>query len=340
MGKKSGDKKRKVVDAEFESEEGLEESNDLQAEINAVLAIRSEKNSQISSDDAELNVQLSTKPEKERSTFNKEGLIKALESSSHERSLSFIESLEVCAYDVIINDENDDLEREMSFYNQSLLAVKEGRKKLEKLGVPTRRPTDYFCENVKTDDHMNRIKDRLLLEQKKIESFEKRKTRETDRKYVKQVSEMQSKKRKEDKENGKGKIGSKNEDWNNKSDEKESYSNRDRNKDTPEKSLKRRKMDKKYGTGIKEKMRAKIADKKSLNDLSDFNPKGGKFVRKDKVAAASYKRGRNGSSGGNKEGTPSFKRGRSGGGATKKGTNRPGKETRTNARKSRQSNQG
>ena len=46
----------------------------------------------------------------------------------------------------------------MTFYNQSLLAVKEGRKLLEALNVPTKRPNDFFCENVKTDSHMNRVR--------------------------------------------------------------------------------------------------------------------------------------------------------------------------------------
>lgn len=45
----------------------------------------------------------------------------------------------------------------MTFYNQSLMAVKEGRRLLADLNVPTQRPNDYFCENVKTDTHMNRV---------------------------------------------------------------------------------------------------------------------------------------------------------------------------------------
>ena len=51
----------------------------------------------------------------------------------------------------------------MTFYNQSLLAVKEGRKLLEALHVPAKRPNDYFCENVKTDTHMNRVSFSFVL---------------------------------------------------------------------------------------------------------------------------------------------------------------------------------
>jgi rRNA-processing protein EBP2 len=46
----------------------------------------------------------------------------------------------------------------MAFYNHTLLAVKLGRDKLDALGIPTRRPNDFFCENVKTDSHMAKVK--------------------------------------------------------------------------------------------------------------------------------------------------------------------------------------
>jgi hypothetical protein len=85
--------------------------------------------------------------------------------------------------------------------------------------------------------------------------------------------------------------------------------------------------DKKYGSGAKERKRAKLTDKKyvsyyrsihisfitfadrSLNDFSDYNPRGGKFVRREK-----------------KDGGSSFRGGGKGG--PKKGGNRPGKATR------------
>lgn len=76
----------------------------------------------------------------------------------------------------------------MSFYKHALLAVKSGRDKLESLGIPSRRPLDFFCENIKTDSHMNKIKDKLILEDKKMEAFELRKQREMNKKFNKQVS--------------------------------------------------------------------------------------------------------------------------------------------------------
>ena len=70
-----------------------------------------------------------------------------------------------------------------------------GKMRLEAAGIPTKRPNDFFCEQVKSDAHMARIKDRLLLEEKKIEGFEKRLQRDNSKKFNKQVSAI----KKEDK---------------------------------------------------------------------------------------------------------------------------------------------
>ena len=69
-------------------------------------------------------------------------------------------------------------------------AVEAGRAELEKNGIPVRRPNDFFCENVKSDTHMGKIKDKLMLEEKKMEAFEQRKNREENKKYNKQVAAM------------------------------------------------------------------------------------------------------------------------------------------------------
>jgi rRNA-processing protein EBP2 len=45
----------------------------------------------------------------------------------------------------------------MAFYNQTLSAVNKVYHKVEKLGVPIKRPPDYFCEHVKSDGHMSKV---------------------------------------------------------------------------------------------------------------------------------------------------------------------------------------
>jgi len=61
-----------------------------------------------------------------------------------------------------IPDINDDLNRELAFYKQSLTAVLEARSQLKKEGIPFSRPTDYFAEMVKSDEHMGRVKQKLV----------------------------------------------------------------------------------------------------------------------------------------------------------------------------------
>lgn len=61
-----------------------------------------------------------------------------------------------------IPDVEDDLNRELAFYKQSLSAVQDARGKLKKEGVPFSRPADYFAEMVKSDEHMGKIKQKLV----------------------------------------------------------------------------------------------------------------------------------------------------------------------------------
>jgi rRNA-processing protein EBP2 len=63
---------------------------------------------------------------------------------------------------VEIADVEDDLNRELAFYKQCLSGVKDARKKLKKEGVSFSRPADYFAEMVKSDEHMGKIKQKLI----------------------------------------------------------------------------------------------------------------------------------------------------------------------------------
>jgi rRNA-processing protein EBP2 len=62
----------------------------------------------------------------------------------------------------MIKDIDDDLSRELAFYAQSLAAVKSARKQLKDEGIPFTRPTDYFAEMVKSEEHMGRVRQRLV----------------------------------------------------------------------------------------------------------------------------------------------------------------------------------
>ncbi|XP_015909727.1 probable rRNA-processing protein EBP2 isoform X2 [Parasteatoda tepidariorum] len=68
---------------------------------------------------------------------------------------------------------DDDFQREMSFYNQALAAVSKAFKRLKKLGVPTKRPDDYFAEMAKSDAHMLKVREKLLSKKTAVERTEK-----------------------------------------------------------------------------------------------------------------------------------------------------------------------
>lgn len=89
--------------------------------------------------------------------------------------------------DVDIEDVDDDLNRELAFYKQSLSAVKDARGLLKKEGAPFSRPADYFAEMVKDDEHMGKIKQKLIDEAAgKKAAAEARKQRDL-KKFGKQV---------------------------------------------------------------------------------------------------------------------------------------------------------
>ena len=124
---------------------------------------------------------------------NTEAVVERLEDIKLD--LPFVETLAVVAeQDLDIPDIEDDLKREVEFYNQALNAVKAGRKALDAAGVVHMRPIDFMAEMVKSDDHMGRVKQHLLFESQKMESFEKRKQQKEYKKYSKQ---LQSEKQKE-----------------------------------------------------------------------------------------------------------------------------------------------
>jgi rRNA-processing protein EBP2 len=77
-------------------------------------------------------------------------------------SLPYNAHLSVTATEDITIDVNDDLNRELAFYKQALEAATLGRKKLTVEGVPFSRPSDYFAEMVKDDEHMDKVIFRIV----------------------------------------------------------------------------------------------------------------------------------------------------------------------------------
>ena len=88
---------------------------------------------------------------------------------------------------MIVDDVNDDLSRELAFYKQCLSGAEAGRKLLKQEGVPFSRPKDYFAEMVKNDEHMGKIKNKILEDAGAKKASEDAKRQRQLRKFGKQV---------------------------------------------------------------------------------------------------------------------------------------------------------
>ncbi|CAH1775661.1 unnamed protein product [Owenia fusiformis] len=82
---------------------------------------------------------------------------------------------------------HDDFKREMIFYTQAQQAILKGLNNLHQLGIPTKRPDDYFAQMIKSDNHMKKIRERLLSKQMGMERSEKAKKLRELRKVGKKV---------------------------------------------------------------------------------------------------------------------------------------------------------
>lgn len=175
--------------------------------------------------------------------------------------------------DVIHND----FKREMLFYRQAQSAVLEALPRLHSMNIATKRPNDYFAQMAKTDDHMQKIREKLMTKQIGNERAEKVKKLRELKKYGKKVQiEVQQKRLKEKKdmmeEVKKFKKGQ--------SDSLDFLDNdKAKRKGDAKSAAKRKARDSKYGFGGKKDKRN---SKESSMDVSDFRPgkklKGGKMT--------------------------------------------------------------
>jgi len=111
------------------------------------------------------------------------------EISKQTKNFPFIEILSKSTKQrMSIKNVDDDLKREMIFYDNALSVAKETINDLAKTDPAViQRPNDYYAEMLKSDHHMSRVKGRILMEKKKISHVEDRKRNQRLKKYHKQV---------------------------------------------------------------------------------------------------------------------------------------------------------
>ncbi|KAJ3027681.1 UNVERIFIED_CONTAM: rRNA-processing protein and EBNA1-binding protein ebp2 [Siphonaria sp. JEL0065] len=84
---------------------------------------------------------------------------------------------------------DNDLKREMAFYKQALEAAIVGYRELRRAGVPVHRPDDYYAEMIKSDEHMNLVRQKLVDEANAIAAAEKARKLRDAKKFGKKVQQ-------------------------------------------------------------------------------------------------------------------------------------------------------
>lgn len=171
-------------------------------------------------------------------------------------------------------DVHDDLKREVAFYNMALEAANMARKLCHDANVPFSRPEDFFAEMVKTDDHMAKVKDRLIFETKKMDAVVQRKSNKEQKLRAKEAHANKiaekSKKKKEHfaQVDQWAKSAANHRGGALQDDQDEAYLGK-----MQKPGFKRQNANKKFGFGGKTG-RFKQNSASSINDMKGFNPKG------------------------------------------------------------------
>lgn len=173
------------------------------------------------------------------------------------------------------DDIHNDFKRELIFYRQAQATALTGIQRLHKLGIPTKRPEDYYAQMAKTDDHMKLVREKLQQKQVSMERSEKAKKLRELRKYGKKVQqEVLQKRQKEKKEMldavKKYRKGQKNKvDFLEDMEPRQKNQQKTKNEHRPNK--KREFKNKKFGFGGQKK-RSKMNTASSSGDMSEFDP--------------------------------------------------------------------
>uniref|UniRef100_A0A914ZPR8 Uncharacterized protein n=1 Tax=Parascaris univalens TaxID=6257 RepID=A0A914ZPR8_PARUN len=101
--------------------------------------------------------------EKRRPLINKVAELRA-KLAEVEKKLPWLETLDVTVANDTMDPKavDDDFEREIVFYKQAEEAVQTAIPRLLKMGIKVFRPSDYYAEMAKSDEHMQKVRKRML----------------------------------------------------------------------------------------------------------------------------------------------------------------------------------
>jgi rRNA-processing protein EBP2 len=106
------------------------------------------------------------------------------------KDLNWLETMDLTS-DQKVNPElniDDDIRRELIFYNITLKNTAIGINKLKEKNQKLNRPDDFFAEMIKSDVQMGKIKKQIVTEQIRIKKFEEKKQKMQNIKFAKAVS--------------------------------------------------------------------------------------------------------------------------------------------------------
>lgn len=177
-------------------------------------------------------------------------------------------------------DADDDFQREMFFYRQGQATVLEALPLLKVHNIATKRPNDYFAEMAKSDQQMQKIRQKLITKQMILERSEKAKKIREQRKFGKKVQIEVIQKRQKEKKAMMSAVKKYQKGMTDKLDFLEGDQKTAKNSSNGSKKVltkkgpnaKRKYKDQKFGFGGK-KSGKKWNTKESFNDVSSFRAK-------------------------------------------------------------------
>ncbi|CAO0789686.1 unnamed protein product [Mucor circinelloides] len=260
-----------------------------------------EEEEAVSGDEDDEQVEQQARPI--RAKINDEAAMIRITEAFKLKNLPWIETMTITSSKpVVVEDVQNDMERELAFYQQALEAAKLGRELVKKAGAEFSRPEDYFAEMLKSDEHMAKIRQKLLDESASLKASEEAKRQRQLKKFGKKVqvekqlerqkqkSEMLEKIKLLKRKRKDGEDLTLNDDFDialEKADTKRAKTDK---KSAPVKSQKRINKDLKYGSGGKKGRFAKSNTLESTSGLGGYNKMKGKPIFKGKGKSSPKKK--------------------------------------------------
>ncbi|WVW84630.1 hypothetical protein I302_106664 [Kwoniella bestiolae CBS 10118] len=132
-------------------------------------------------------------------TINNKPAMRTITESIKVTNMPWPEHLVLNSKEIVDVDPSDDLQREMAFYKIALECVPQAKKLATKHDIPFTRPMDYYAEMVKSDEHMERVRTKLVDEAQGIKKSEAAKKQRDLKKFGKQIQHEKLKQREMDK---------------------------------------------------------------------------------------------------------------------------------------------